>query len=238
MNDTANQIQWPGESEAYRAARDELLAMEIDLRRRTEAVAAKRRNLPPGGEIKTDYVFQEGARDIADESAVREVRFSELFADGIDTLVVYSFMYGPSAKNPCPMCVSLLDSLNAQAEQLQESIGLAVVARSEIQRLREFGRERGWHRLRLLSSHDNDYNRDYRAENEKGNQLPMLHVFRKQGDGRILHFYASELFFANPEEGQHPRHVDAIWPLWNVLDLTPGGRPADWMPSLHRATHA
>jgi predicted dithiol-disulfide oxidoreductase (DUF899 family) len=29
-----------------------------------------------------------------------------------------------------------------------------------------------------------------------------------------------------------PRHVDLIWPVWNLLDLTPGGRGTDWYPSL------
>ena len=33
-------VSFPGESAEYRAARDRLLEMEIDLRRRTEAVAA------------------------------------------------------------------------------------------------------------------------------------------------------------------------------------------------------
>src|SRR6266571_328137 len=36
-------MRFPGESEKYRAARDELLEAEIDLRRRTEEVAAQRR---------------------------------------------------------------------------------------------------------------------------------------------------------------------------------------------------
>jgi predicted dithiol-disulfide oxidoreductase (DUF899 family) len=28
------------------------------------------------------------------------------------------------------------------------------------------------------------------------------------------------------------RHVDSIWPLWNVFDLTPDGRGTDWYPRL------
>ena len=42
-------VSFPGESEEYRAARDRLLVREIELRRATEAVAAARRELPPGG---------------------------------------------------------------------------------------------------------------------------------------------------------------------------------------------
>jgi predicted dithiol-disulfide oxidoreductase (DUF899 family) len=33
------------------------------------------------------------------------------------------------------------------------------------------------------------------------------------------------------EPGQNHRHVDMMWPLWNVLDATPEGRGTDWFPS-------
>ena len=52
-----------------------------------ERVAAQRRALPPGGAVPDDYVFEEAA------SGGGEVRYSELFAPGNDTLVVYSFMF-------------------------------------------------------------------------------------------------------------------------------------------------
>ena len=41
------------------AARDELLEAEIKLRRQVEEVAAHRRRLPLGGEVKEDYEFDE-----------------------------------------------------------------------------------------------------------------------------------------------------------------------------------
>ena len=50
-------IRFPNESESYRAARNELLAAEADLRRQVEAVAALRRKLPPGGAVG-DYTLQ------------------------------------------------------------------------------------------------------------------------------------------------------------------------------------
>jgi len=28
------------------------------------------------------------------------------------------------------------------------------------------------------------------------------------------------------------RHVDFMWPLWNILDRTPEGRGSDWGPRL------
>jgi predicted dithiol-disulfide oxidoreductase (DUF899 family) len=208
-------VRFPNESPEYRRARDQVVEAERDLRRRTESVAAMRRGLPLGGSPPEDYVLHaEGGR---------AVRLSELFAPGKDTLAIYGFMYGPEMARPCPLCTSILDSLDGAAEHLDQSINLAVVAKSPIERILAFAKERGWRRLRLLSSHGTHYNRDYHAEDESGAQLPMLNVFVRR-DGAVRHFYATELFFQPAESGQDPRHVDAIWPLWNVLDVTPEGR--------------
>jgi predicted dithiol-disulfide oxidoreductase (DUF899 family) len=85
--------------------------------------------------------------------------------------------------------------------------------------------------LRLLSSAENTYNRDYHGENDGGAQMPMMNVFVKR-DGKTRHFYGSEMLYAPEEKGQNARHIDMMWPLWNVLDLTPEGRGTDWYPKL------
>jgi len=77
-------IAFPGESTEYRAARNRLLEQEIELRRAMEAVAAARRRLPPGGVVPQDYVFQTQGPD----GGPAEVRLSELFAPGKDSLVI------------------------------------------------------------------------------------------------------------------------------------------------------
>src|SRR3954447_8671770 len=82
-------VTFPGESAEYRAARDRLLAEEAELRRAMERVAAARRELPAGGAVPEDYVFEEAGPDGAPVS----VRLSELFAPGQDSLVIYSFMF-------------------------------------------------------------------------------------------------------------------------------------------------
>ena len=212
--------RFPGESSEYRAARDRLLEAEIDLRRRTEAVAAMRRELPPGGAVE-DYVF---------EGEDGPVRLSELFG-GHGTLVVYSFMYGPAVERACPSCTSILDSLDGAAPHLEQRLGLAVVARSPLERIQAHARDRGWRHLRLLSSAENDYNPDYLAEAPDGSQLPMLNVFTRAG-GEVRHFWGTELLHTPFDAGQGPRHVDFIWPIWNVLDTTPEGRGTDWEPRL------
>ena len=222
-------VRFPGETAEYRDARDQLLEAEIALRRQTEAVAAMRRTLPPGGAVADDYRF-------AQESG--EVRLSELFA-AHDTLVLYSFMF-PRAlddEGPCPSCTSILDSLDGAARHLTQRVALAVVAKAPLPRVGAFAQERGWRNLRLLSSADNDYNRDYHGETEDGSQNPVLNVFTRQ-QGQIRHFWSSELVDAPHEPGQDPRHVDFIWPVWSVLDTTPEGRGTDWSPRLEYPVRA
>ena len=223
---TLHRQRFPGENAGYRKARDDLLKAELALRRSVEAVAAKRRKLPSGGPVPQDYEFEE-----ADEFGnARRVRMSELFRRG-DSLVVYNYMYGPAMAKPCPMCTAMLDSLDGAAKHAGQRVDLVVVAKSPIERIRTFARERGWKNLRLLSSANNTYNRDYFGESEDGSQNPMLNVFTRRG-GAIHHTWGSELLFAPEDPGQNARHVDMIWPLWNVLDTTPEGRGKDWYPRL------
>lgn len=222
--------RFPGETDDYRAARNELLAAEIDLRARIEAVADMRRNLPPGGSLDQDYVFDEGAEELSNRDTVTQTRFSDLFAPGKDSLVLYSFMYGTTGE-PCPMCTVFLGSLNANAPFITQRTNLAVVAKAPIQKIRDFARQRGWNNLRLLSSGANSYNTDYAAETPDGQQIPPLNVFHKTENG-VRHAYSTELLYAKSEPGQHPRHVDSIWPLWNMFDLIPDGRGTDWFPRI------
>jgi predicted dithiol-disulfide oxidoreductase (DUF899 family) len=234
-------VTFPGESAEYRAARDRLLAQEIELRRAMEAVAAARRELPLGGVVPEDYVFQ----GVGADGAPTDVRLSELFEPGRDSLVIYSFMFPrdpsdtrpgpptgqtallPLQEGPCPSCVALLDQLDGAAEHATQHVNLAVVAKTPLPRVATFGEERGWRGLRLLSSAGNAYNRDYLAETAEGDQRPMLNVFHRDGE-TIRHFWGSELFYAPTDPGQDPRHVGILEPVWNLFDLTPEGRPSDW----------
>ena len=231
---------FPGESTEYRAARDRLLAQEIELRRAMESVAEARRRLPPGGVVPEDYVFQ-GLRA---DGTPGDVRLSELFEPGRDSLVIYNFMFprdpddtrpGPQSgetarlpleEGPCPSCVAFLDQLDGAAEHAGQHLNLAIVAKTPLPRLLTFGEERGWKRLRLLSSGGTTFKRDYRAETADGAQRPMLNVFHRDGE-TIRHFWGSELFYAPTDPGQDPRHVGTLEPLWNLFDFTPEGRP-DW----------
>ena len=228
MKESPHTNRFPNETDEYRRARDELLESEIELRRRAEAVAAQRRSLPLGGEVPTDYRF--------DEDGDRTVRMSELFEEGKDTLFLYSFMFIPGEQGlpleaACPSCTSIIDAVDGEAPHITQRVNLAVVAKAPIEQFREHARRRGWRNVRLLSSANTTYNRDYFAEEPDERQNPLATVFVRR-NGKVHHYWSSELFFAPTDPGQHPRHVDFIWPLWAVLDRTPEGRGSDWGPQL------
>jgi predicted dithiol-disulfide oxidoreductase (DUF899 family) len=234
-------ITFPGESAEYRAARDRLLEREIELRRAMEEVAAARRELPPGGPIPEDYIFE----GVGADGAPTEVRLSELFAPGKDSLVIYNFMFprgyrgdrpGPASgktallpleEGPCPSCVALLDQLDGAAEHASQRLNFAVVAKAPLPRLLTWADERGWRHLRLLSSAKNTHNRDYFGETADGSHVPMLNVFHRDGE-TIRHFWGAELTYGPSDPGQDHRSVGTLEPLWNLFDLTPEGRPTDW----------
>ncbi|GAB5543323.1 MAG: DUF899 family protein [Sandaracinaceae bacterium] len=219
MGETA----FPNESEDYRAARRALLESEMKLRALTEEVAAQRRALPLGGAVPEDYAFTRRAG-----GDVEKTKLSELFA-AHDTLFLYGFMYGPKMERPCPLCTSMIDGLNAQAKHIQQRVDVAVVARSPIGRILRFAGERGWKDLRFVSSEGTKFPEHYLTE-RGDSQMPMAHVFVKR-DGVVHHQWSSELLYADSIDGGDSRHVDALWPLWNVLDLTPDGR-GDFYPAL------
>src|SRR5262249_60236088 len=140
------------------------------------------------------------------------VRFSELFAPGKNSLVIYNMMSPrwsedqragapggetaelPLIEQPCPACTSVVDGLEGAAFHLAERTNLVVIAKTSADRLGTYAQERGWRNLRRRSSRNNTFNRDYHAETPDGGQLPVLNVFSRHEDG-IHHPWASEVTF-------------------------------------------
>ena len=214
-----NTAHFPNESAAYRAARNALLAEEIELRRHVERVAAQRRELPLGGEVARDFEFV---------SEAGPVRLSELFGDK-DTLMVYSMMFGAQRKAPCPSCTSFLTSWNGTAVNLRERVAMVVTARSPIERLVEYKTQRGLGNLAFVSDASGEYTRTY--VNAEDADVPGFSVFTRR-DGKVVHFYSGELSGAMADPGEDPRGAPDMDPLWLMLDLAPEGRGTDWYPKL------
>ncbi len=216
-----NGVRFPNESNEYRQARDALLAEEIELRRHIERVAEQRRALPLGGAVTGHYRF---------EGENGPVSFADLFGDK-QTLAVYSYMFGPERERPCPMCTSLLSAWDGEAPDVEQRIALAVIARSPIERLVAFKKERGWRNLKLYSDAGGNFSRDYHALSANGGDDAALNVFTRR-DGTIRHFWSGEMGSETADPGQDPRGAPDLMPLWTILDSTPEGRGSDWYPKL------
>jgi predicted dithiol-disulfide oxidoreductase (DUF899 family) len=214
-----NKVQFPNESSEFRNARNALLAEEIELRRHIERVAALRRSLPLGGKIPEDYTF---------EGENGSVRLSDLFGDK-QSLVLYSMMFGPQRKSACPMCTAMLTSWDGTARNLRERVAIAVTARSPIERLVDFKKDRGWRNLPLYSDTKGDYTRTYVTPDD--GDVPGLNIFTRR-DGAIHHFWAGEMSGEMADPGQDPRGAPDLDSLWTIFDLTPEGRGGNWYPKL------
>jgi predicted dithiol-disulfide oxidoreductase (DUF899 family) len=214
-----NKTRHPNESAEYRRAREALLTEEIELRRHIERVAEMRRALPPGGEVTRAYEF-------SGESG--KVTLPELFGNK-QTLVIYSYMFGPQREKPCPMCTSFMSTWEAKLPDVEQRIAFAFVARSPIERLIEAKKARGWTRHKVYSDMSGDYTRDYVSATDA--DMPGYSVFTRR-DGVIRHFWSGEMGQAMADPGQDPRGAPDIDPLWILLDTTPEGRGKDWYPKL------
>ncbi len=214
-----NKAHFPNESAEYRTARNELLVEEIELRRRLERVASLRRALPSGGEIPQDF-------QLASETG--PILLSSLFGDK-QTLMIYSMMYGPQRRTPCPSCTSFLAAWNGIAVNLRQRAAIAVTARSPIDRLIDYRNQRGFTNLTFLSDGSGEYTRTYVSPEDGDN--PGFTVFSRR-DRIIRHFYSGEMSGAMADPGQDPRGAPDLDPLWLMLDLTPEGRGTDWYPKL------
>lgn len=203
---------FPGESEEYAEAREQLLASEIEARRVLTRLAAQRKALPPGPLVDRDYRFR--------DADGRELGLIDLFG-ACDTLITYFWMYGPEREAPCPMCADTLAGMNGVARNVAQRAALKVIGRSPVPRQQEFARSRGWDDLEFVQTVDDEYARDTQALAANGDEYPSFIVYRREGD-RVRVFYAAEM----------PAGAADLSPLWNILDHTPEGRGTDWHPKL------
>ena len=206
-----SEIRYPNETQAYRTARDALLKDEQELAAKVKAVAAKRRQLPPGGEFKEDYTFQWAS----DGKVGKPVRFSELFGDK-NSLLLYSWMFGPNWDKPCPSCTSLMDGFDRAWYSVAQDAAFATIAKARPEQINAWAKERGWSQIPLVSGSQSPFQADYKCQGESDDmQQPVMLVFTKR-DGKIFHSWSTETM---------SNHVDTVWPYWNLLDFTPEGRP-------------
>lgn len=213
-------------SAAYARARAALLEEERRLRDHAEEVAALRRRLPPGPRVD-GYVFREGPPDLGRNAPGDhfDTPLADLFGDPGKPLILMHFMYAPGDARPCPMCSMWADGYNAVAGHLARRASFAVVAKAPVGAFRDRARERGWTRLRLLSSEGTTFNADFGMEDAAGAQIPGVSVLVRGADGAVRLFQSKSAMFGDGEY----RGMDLLSPVWNYFDLLPGGR-GDWLP--------
>jgi predicted dithiol-disulfide oxidoreductase (DUF899 family) len=152
-----------GTQEEWQAQRDELLAQEKELTRRSDALASKRRELP-WVPVEQDYLFETdgGTKTLAD-----------LF-DGHSQLLVYHFMFGPDWSAGCPVCSSIADTLDPQVAHLKaKDTTLLLASRAPIGQLLAFKERMGWG-IDWVSSAGSDFNRDIGFLNTREELKPFL----------------------------------------------------------------
>ena len=130
------------------------------------------------------------------------------------------------------MCTSLQSAWDGEAPDVDQRIALVMVARSPIERLVAFKKERGWRHLKLFSDVSGDYTRDYVSAEDA--DFPAVNVFTSR-DGTIRHFWSGEMGSETADPGQDPRGAPDLMPLWTILDSTPEGRGTEWYPKLSYA---
>lgn len=209
------------ESADYAAAREALLAEEIEFRRHQTRLAEQRRALPPGPVIDRNWRFR--------DRQGRELGLADLFGDK-DTLIAYFWMYGPERERPCPMCTNWIGSVDGNAADLKQRVAYTIVGRSPVDRQYAFAAQRGWRNTDFLQTVGDDFAHDFGLLAEEG-EYPALVIFKRDG-ADIRLFWKSEMTAEMADPGQDPRDAPDIASLWNLLDLTPEGRGADWYPKL------
>jgi len=135
--------------EEWLAARNALLVKEKELTRRSDQLAAERRNLP-WVPIEKEYSFDtgDGPRTLP-----------ELF-DGRSQLIVYHFMFGPAYTAGCPVCSSAADTFNGAVPHLNaRDVTFTCISRAPLDKLQAYERRMGWS-FPWASSYGNDYNFD------------------------------------------------------------------------------
>jgi predicted dithiol-disulfide oxidoreductase (DUF899 family) len=152
-----------GTQEQWQAAREELLAEEKELTRRSDELARKRRELP-WVPVEKDYSF---------ETEAGTKSLAELF-DGRSQLLVYHFMFGPTYEAGCTVCSSITDTIAPNAVHLAaRDVTMLLVSRAPVERLQAYKKRMGWD-LDWASAGGSDFNRDLGFTHTAEEMRPFL----------------------------------------------------------------
>ncbi|RYG72324.1 DUF899 domain-containing protein [bacterium] len=218
--------------EEWIAARQEHLAQEKELTRRSDALHAERRRLPMV-KIEKEYSFDtfSGKKSLA-----------ELF-DGKKQLVVYHFMFDPKWDKGCPGCTGLVDALGDLSLLGERNTAFSLISRAPLEKLEGYKKERGWEQP-WVSSFGSDFNYDFFAtlDREESPQQfeaweaakyykphPEHSTFQGEQHGFSVFFREGEELFHT--YSTFARGAENMTNSYALLDMTPYGRQEDWEDS-------
>ena len=212
--------------EEWLAARTAHLAREKELTQLRDLVSAERSELP--------YVQVDKAYSF--EGPNGSETLGEWFA-GRSQLIIYHFMFGPGWPEGCPSCSFLCDHIDGSVVHLaSRNVTLLAASRAPLAEIDAFKARMGWS-FKLVSSHVNDFNRDYHVSftakemaagevyyNYRPNKFPSeeapdASVFLKDESGAIYHTYSC-----------YGCGLDILIGTFNFLDLAPNGRGEAELP--------
>jgi predicted dithiol-disulfide oxidoreductase (DUF899 family) len=213
--------------EQWTAARKQLLKEEKEFTRRRDELSRRRRELP-WERVDKQYVFgtPAGKKSLA-----------ELFG-GSSQLIVYHFMLGPDWKEGCHGCSFVSDHFDGSLPHINaRDVSFIAVSRAPLAKIESFKKRMGW-KFPWVSSHENDFNRDYQVsftkEEQSGGKVyynyemqefpsdeaPGVSVFYRDAAGEVYHTYSS-----------YGRGLDPLIGAYQLLDLVPKGRDEDQLDS-------
>lgn len=199
----------------WQEAREKLLKKEKDLTRQRDRLNAERRRLPMV-EIEKNYVF---------DGPDGEASLLDLF-EGRRQLILYHFMFGPSADEGCDGCSMVVDNMGHPAHLNARDITRVLVSRAPLEKIEPFKKRMGWTEP-WYSSHGTDFNPDFGVGPETpqpdayqdGESFGMS-VFLRDDPGTVYHTYFTDR-----------RGVEYLGSSFSYLDLTPLGRQESWEDS-------
>lgn len=202
---TAKHIEWPkvAAKEEWQKARNALLTKEKALMKENDALAAERRRLPMV-EVPTDYRFL---------TADGETDLIGLFA-GRRQLIVYRFFYAPDVENwpdgACSGCSMFADSVTHHEHLAARDVTFVFASTAPQDRIAAYKKRMGWS-TPWVTLPDDRFSKDFDVEETFG-----INVFVRDDDR------AYRTYFMNG------RGVEAVGPIFTLLDLTPLGRQETW----------
>jgi predicted dithiol-disulfide oxidoreductase (DUF899 family) len=204
------------------AERRTLLAHEKELTRFGDEIARERRAL---ARVRIDKTYRfdtpMGRRTLAD-----------LF-DGRRQLVVQHLMLAPGWEQACKSCSYMADHTDGAIVHLaQRDVTFVAVSRAPLSEIERFRQRMGWE-FTWVSSHGNDFNRDFHVSftademadgtadynfggTPAGDEMPGVSVFWKDDAGEVFQTYST-----------YGRGVEVMMHTYRLLDLTPKGRDED-----------